>query len=141
MKRLSFFILLISLLLPELLAAGSLGECVMCGMDLSKYTHVRYQVTDKQGKTYPTCGVQCGLLLQINLKDNFASARATDIFSHRTIAADKAWYVYHSSIITDMSPGFIAFADKKTAEKFIQAFGGELLDFHASLDKVQGGFK
>lgn len=140
-KRLSLLFVFLILLIPGQLWAQVRGQCVMCGMDLNQYTHVRYQVKDKQGKTYTTCGVQCGLLLQLNLKDNFSSATATDLFSHRTINATKAWYVYHSSIITDMGPGFIAFGDKKIAEKFIRGFGGELLDFHAALNKVREGFK
>jgi nitrous oxide reductase accessory protein NosL len=85
--------------------------------------------------------VQCGLLLQLNLKNKFKSATATDLFSHRTLPAEKAWYVYHSSIITDMGPGFIAFADKKTAENFIKGFEGELLDYPSALKRVRQGFK
>jgi len=140
-QRLSLLSLFFLFFLAAPIRAQVQGQCVMCGMDLSKYTHVRYQVKDKQGKAYTTCGVQCGLLLQLNLKDTFASATATDLFSHRTIDADKAWYVYHSSIITDMGPGFIAFGDKTIAEKFIRGFGGELLDFQSALDKVRRGFK
>ncbi len=140
-QRLSFLSLFFLLFLAAPIRAQVLGQCVMCGMDLSKYTHVRYQVKDKQGKIYTTCGVQCGLLLQLNLKDTFASTTVTDLFSHRTIDAAKAWYVYHSSIITDMGPGFIAFGDKKITEKFIRGFGGELLDFQGALDKVRRGFK
>jgi len=134
------FILLV-LFPPQHLGAQEQNQCVMCGMDLNKYTHVRYQVMDTGGNTYTTCGVQCGLLLQLNLKNKFKSATATDLFSHRTLPAQKAWYVYHSSIITDMGPGFIAFADKKTAEKFIKAFEGELLDYPGALQTVRRGFK
>jgi len=113
----------------------------MCGMDLSRYTHVRYQVTDREGNTLTTCGVQCGLLLQLNLKENFKSATATDLFSHRSLPADKAWYVYHSTIITDMGPGFIAFASRDHADRFVKGFNGKVLTFQQSLHTVQGGFK
>jgi len=40
-----------------------------------------------------------------------------------------------------MGPGFIAFADKKIAEKFIKGFGGGLLDYPDALQKVRQGFK
>jgi len=140
-RSLFLFLLLLFLVYPFGLAAQEHQQCIMCGMDLTKYTHVRYQVTDTEGNTYTTCGVQCGLLLQLNLKEKFKSATATDLFSHKTLPADKAWYVYHSSIITDMGPGFIAFASQDHANRFVKGFSGKVLTLQQALDTVKGGFK
>jgi hypothetical protein len=109
-------------------------SCSVCGMDVSKYVHVRYMVTTTEGKTFPTCGVQCGLTLQIRLGDKFKSAIATDLITHREVEAKKAFYVYKSSVITDMAPGFIAFATRSNAEKFQKGFGGKVATYQEALE-------
>ena len=126
-------LLLLILLLPVQARAAESGRCAMCGMDLTKYAHTRYEVTTKAGTHYRTCGVQCGLMLQLNLGDRFDHATATDLLTHKKLASDKAWYVFHSSVITDMAPGFIAFASKDNAQKFIKAFGGQLMNYKDAL--------
>ena len=107
--------------------------CSICGMDVSKYTHVKYVITATDGKTYTTCGVQCGLTLQIRLSDKFKSALATDLVTHREVDASKAFYVYKSSAITDMAPGFIAFSTKERAENFAKGFGGKVVTYQEAL--------
>jgi hypothetical protein len=108
--------------------------CSVCGMDVSKYTHVKYVVTATDGKTYTTCGVQCGLTIQIRLGDQFKSALATDLITHREVEASKAFYVYKGTVITDMAPGFIAFATKMNAEKFQKGFGGKVVTYQEALE-------
>lgn len=125
--------------LPVNVNAGERNGCVLCGMYLTDYTHVKYTVTDLSGKKYVTCGVQCGLILQLNLKKKFQAATMTDLFSHKSIPAEKGWYVYRSSVITDMAPGLIGFRDKTRAEQFIKGFGGELLNYQQALDKAKAG--
>jgi len=117
------------------------ANCVLCGMHLVNYSHVKYRVTDSDGKEYVTCGVQCGLILQLNLKDRFQAATMTDLLSHRTIPSEQGWYVYKSSVITDMAPGFIGFADRDRAEQFIKGFGGELVDYQQALEKTKAGLR
>ncbi|MBW1751425.1 MAG: nitrous oxide reductase accessory protein NosL [Deltaproteobacteria bacterium] len=135
------FSLLLLLLSPAGLVAQEHPQCSLCGMDLNKYTHVRYTVTTTSGQQITTCGVQCGLLLQLNLGADFKSAVATDLLYHRTIPAEKAWYVYRSKIITDMAPGFIAFASRDHADRFAKSFGGKVLTLQQAIDAVKGGFK
>jgi nitrous oxide reductase accessory protein NosL len=114
--------------------ADKIERCLICGMDVSKYTHVKYVVTTTDGKQYITCGVQCGLTLHLRLKNEFQSATATDLISHKTIDAKKGFYVYKSSVITDMAPGFIAFKRRVNAEKFAKGFGGEVVTYEEALD-------
>lgn len=110
------------------------GRCLVCGMDLSKYPHTRYVVVTTDGREYATCGVQCGLTLHLRLKDKWKSAKATDILTNRPFDADKGFYVYKSSVITDMAPGFIAFSLKSHAEKFSRGFGGQVLTYEEALE-------
>ena len=139
-----FFILFtLSLLLfvpPELMAQKH-PQCSLCGMDLTKYTHVRYTITTADGQQITTCGVQCGLLLQLNLGKSFQSATATALLSHKSIDAAKAWFVYRSKAITDMAPGFIAFASKDNAERFSKGFGGTVMTLQEALATGKGSFK
>jgi hypothetical protein len=113
--------------------AGNLQRCIICGMDVSKYPHTRYAVKTSDGKTHPTCGVQCGLTLHLRLKDKWESASATDLITNRSFDAKKGFYVHKSTVITDMAPGFIAFKRKVDAEKFATGFGGKVFDYDQAL--------
>ncbi len=126
----AFYIVLVGICHGE----EKVERCIICGMDASKYQHVKYVVTTTDGKKYTTCGVQCGLMLHLQLGDKFKSATATGLIIHRTIDAKKAWYVYKSSVITDMAPGYIAFTTKSNAEKFAKGFGGKVLTYDEALE-------
>ncbi len=112
--------------------------CSVCGMDVSRYVHVKYVVTTTEGRTYPTCGVQCGLTLQIRLSNEFKSAMATDLITHREVETKKAFYVYKSSVITDMAPGFVAFSNREKAENFAKGFGGKVVTHQEALEIWKG---
>jgi nitrous oxide reductase accessory protein NosL len=80
-----------------------------------------------------TCGVQCGLTLHLRLKERFKSAMALDLPSNRAFDAQMGFYVYKSTVITDMAPGFISFAKKSNAEKFAKGFGGQVVSYEEAL--------
>ena len=121
------------LLLGSLSWGGEIKRCIICGMDVSKYPHTRYVVTTTEGKDFITCGVQCGLTLHLQLKEKFKSATATDLLSNRSFDAQKGFYVYKSTVITDMAPGFISFGIKANAEKFQKGFGGKVVTYQEAL--------
>jgi hypothetical protein len=110
-------------------------------MDVSKYPHSKYVVTTKEGEEVFTCGVQCGLTLHLRLKEKFKSATATDLLSNRSVDAQKAFFIYKSTVITDMAPGFIAFATKTNAEKFKKGFGGQVVSYQEALEIWKGQMK
>jgi peroxiredoxin len=110
--------------------------CSVCGMMLSKYRHTRFEVTKKDGTLHATCGVQCGLVLRLRLKDSFMGAEATDFISGRSDNAAEMFYVYKSEAVPDMWPSFIAFRVKGDAEKFRKGFGGTVLDYGQALKKA-----
>jgi nitrous oxide reductase accessory protein NosL len=136
MRDLIFPLLLLCVLFVLALPAWAGGpeRCIVCGMDVSQYPHTRYVVKTTDEKTYVTCGVQCGLTLHLRFKDKWKSATASDLLSNRPYDATKGFYVYKSSVITDMAPGFIAFKRKASAEKFAKGFGGRVVTYPEALD-------
>jgi len=124
-----------SLLMPGLWVWASGAErCIVCGMDVSKYPHTRYVAETTDGKKHLTCGVQCGLSLHLRFKETWKSATATDLLSNRAFEVKKGFYVYKSSVITDMAPGFIAFKRRDDAEKFAKGFGGRVVRYEEALE-------
>ncbi len=113
---------------------GEVKRCIVCGMDILKYPHTKYAVTTTEGETFITCGVQCGLTLHLRLKEKFKSATAADLLSNRSFDAQKGFYVYKSTVITDMAPGFIAFVTRANAEKFQKGFGGKVVTYQEALE-------
>jgi hypothetical protein len=103
-------------------------------MDVSKYPHTKYVVMTTEAEEFVTCGVQCGLTLHLRLKEKFKSAMASDLLSSRPFDAQKGFYVYKSTVITDMAPGFIAFITKTNAEKFQKGFGGKVFTYQEALE-------
>jgi peroxiredoxin len=112
-------------------------DCQVCGMTLSRYRHTRYEVTTKDGSKLVTCGVQCGLILQLRLGERFASAQATDFITNRSRDATLMHYVYASDAVPDMWPSFIAFSSLESAQRFQKGFGGEVLSHPEALTKAQ----
>ena len=121
--------------------SGEIKRCHVCGMDVSKYPHTRYVVTTKEGEEFSTCGVQCGLTLHLRLKEKFKSATATDLLSNRSVDAQKAFFIYKSTVITDMAPGFISFLTRVNAEKFQKGFGGQVVSYQEALEIWKGQMK
>ncbi len=140
MKYMRYPLLVGLISVTGLLAAASSAwsadgaRCAVCGMDVSKYPHCRYIVRTTDDKHFTTCGVQCGLTLHLKLKEKWTSASATDLITNRAFDATKGCYVYKSSAITDMAPGFIAFKLKTHAEKFAKGFGGLVVSYDQALN-------
>ena len=126
--------LVLIVLTSPILLGGEVKRCHVCGMDVLKYPHTRYVVTTKEGEEFVACGVQCGLTLHLRLKEKFKSATATDLLSNRSVDVQKAFYVYKSTVITDMGPGFIAFSTREKAENFAKGFGGRVVTYQEALE-------
>jgi copper chaperone NosL len=125
-----FALLFIAAPLP---AADDGTRCVQCGMDLNKYPHSLYTIQRRDGTATRTCGVQCGLTQHLMNRDGFKSSTATDLITNREFPAADGFYVFKSSVTTDMGPGFIAFKDQTNAEKFQKGFGGEVVTYEEAL--------
>jgi nitrous oxide reductase accessory protein NosL len=132
---------MVILIISTLSWAGEVKRCNVCGMDVSKYPHTKYVVKTTDGKEFITCGAQCGLTLHLRLKEKFKSATATDLLSNRSFDAQKGFYVYKGTVITDMAPGFIAFSTNEKAEKFAKGFGGKVVTYQEALEIWKGQMK
>jgi len=130
----STFCILSILAIVSLSWAGEVKRCIVCGMDVSKYPHTKYVVATAEGKEFVTCGVQCGLTLHLRLKEKFKSATARDLLSNRPFDTQKGFFVYKSTVITDMAPGFISFLTKANAEKFEKGFGGKVVTYQEAME-------
>jgi nitrous oxide reductase accessory protein NosL len=128
-------------LMSPILWSGEIKRCQVCGMDISKYPHTKYVVTTKEGEEFSTCGVQCGLTLHLRLKEKFKLATATDLLNNRSFDAQKGFYVYKSTVIADMAPGFISFLTRVNAEKFQKGFGGKVVTYQEALEIWKGQMK
>ena len=126
--------LVLIVLTSPILWSGEIKRCQVCGMDVSKYPHTKYVVITTEGEEFSTCGVQCGLTLHLRLKEKFKSATATDLLSNRSFDAQRGFYVYKSTVITDMGPGFIAFSTREKAENFAKGFGGRVVTYQEALE-------
>ncbi len=142
-KSVYLFILgiMVIILINPFLWAGEVKRCIVCGMDVSKYPHTRYVVKTTEVEEFITCGVQCGLTLHLRLKEKFKSATATDLLSNRSFDVQKGFYVYKSTVITDMAPGFISFLTRANAEKFQKGFGGKVVTYQEALEIWKGQMK
>jgi len=109
-------------------------NCSVCGMDLSKYPHTRYVVTTNDDQNHATCGVQCGLTLHLRLGNKWKSATASDLLTNRAFGVKEGFFVFKSSVVTDMAPGFTAFRLRANADKFANAFGGEAMGYEQALE-------
>lgn len=109
-------------------------RCIVCGMDVSMYPHTRYVVAAADGKKLMACGAQCGLTLHLRLGQKWKSATASDLLSNRLFDATQGFYVFKSSVITDMAPGFVSFKRRVDAEKFAKGFGGQVLDYDNAVE-------
>lgn len=127
-------VFLFALLFVSSHSAWARERCIVCGMDVSKYPHTCYVVDTTDNKKYTTCGVQCGLTLHLRFKGKWKSATATDLLSNTSFDVEKGFYVYKSSVITDMAPGFIAFKRRSNAEKFAKGFGGQVVTYEEALE-------
>jgi len=136
-----FILCIVLILMSMILWSGEITRCQVCGMDVSKYPHTKYRVMTTEGEEFYTCGVQCGLTLHLRLKGKFKSAMATDLLSNRSVDAQKAFYVYKSTVITDMAPGFIAFSTREKAENFAKGFGGKVVTYQEALEIWKGQMK
>ena len=126
--------LMVILLVSSLSWSEEIKRCILCGMDVLKYPHTKYVVRTTEGEEFFACGVQCGLTLHLRFKEKFKSATATDLLSNRSFDAQKGFYVYKSTVITDMAPGFISFGIKANAEKFQKGFGGKVVTYQEALE-------
>ncbi len=141
MKKAVFLIVLLFLLIPNMVLAGSGIErhsCKVCGMYTDVYHDTSCQLIMKDGTKIDTCGVVCMLRI-INDEggpDAFSSISVRDWVSKETVQAGGATYVIGSSLIPDMLPNIIAFKNIDDARAFREKEEGNILNFTQALMSI-----
>lgn len=137
MKKI-FVLFVLGFCLPFTVMAGSeqaRHSCEVCGMYIAEYKDTSTQLEYKDGRKHATCGVACMLRLVNDAggPGAFNSIHVHGWVNKKLVPADQAVFVIGSKIIPDMIPNIIAFTNKKEAEAFRSAEGGELLSFTQAL--------
>lgn len=109
-------------------------ECPNCGMMINMWARTRHSFSNHEGE-FETCSIRC--LADLSAKagekpENVKVALYTD--PDKMVSAQEAVYVVGSSAKGTMTmKSKIAFADKESADKFVEQYGGEQQGFDATL--------
>ncbi len=122
-------------------AALALERCSLCGMDVDK-SETAYYVKLESGRVYPLCSLHCVHMLLMNLKqkkEKPVSIRAEDYPTGRLIEAREAHFLCESRLVPEgsMRPYILTFASRGEAERFMQEYGGRVLDFEGAMGIVK----
>ncbi len=139
MKKLltGFLLLLVALSAGIAMAEESADRlsCAYCGMDLHRFAHSHMVVEYEDGGSVDTCSIHCLALEFANAIDRVPQRILVGDYNTRElIEADTAVW-----IVGGDQPGVMtrnpkwAFFDEVTAQKFVAAHGGEIVDFNQAM--------
>jgi len=110
-------------------------ECKYCGMNRHQYTYSRALVIYDDGTTVGTCSIHCAAIdLAVNMNKPVRSIMIADYNTKKLIDAEKAFWVIggeKSGVMTKRAKW--AFEEKKDAEQFIKANGGQISTFDEAM--------
>lgn len=110
--------------------------CPKCGMTLPMFYKTNHAAR-VHGKAAQYCSIHC-LALAMQEDANVADIKVVDNTTLAFIDATKAWYVFGSSKPGTMSMiSKYAFGNKADAEMFAKDFGGEIMNFDATIASVK----
>ena len=119
--------------------AKVIHRCHMCGMDAAK-SQTEFIASLSDGSEEHICCLHCVYLLQhFFMKDRtILKLETRDFKNGGLIPAAKAFYLEGSSVIPkdSMAPFLLAFAEKKTAEKYQKKYGGNIVDLAKATEIV-----
>ena len=113
--------------------------CAYCGMDRSQYSQSRMQITYADNSTVGVCSIRCLTIeLKAQNRKKVRSIEVADFFTRKMINAEKACWVVGGSVkgVMTNSPKW-AFADRVSAEKFINKYGGTLSGYEKVIALVE----
>src|SRR4030042_211027 len=110
-------------------------ECKYCGMNRHQYVYSRAFVIYDDGTTVGTCSIHCAAIdLAVNMNKPVRSVMIADYNTKKLIDAEKAFWVIggeKSGVMTKRAKW--AFEEKKDAEQFIKAKGGQISTFDEAM--------
>ncbi len=113
---------------------------IVCGMNLPMYYKTNHSAV-LDGKVRQYCSLHCLTEDLFVNKLPLTDIKAVDVSSLKFIDVKDAFYVVGSSKGGTMSrTSKYAFAKKEDAQKFVQEFGGEIMDFEKALEVAKKDF-
>lgn len=110
--------------------------CNFCGMNRVKFPTVRMLLAYKDQEAVATCSLHCtACALSLSFDNQPTTIKASDFNSHQLIDAKTATWV-----VGGEKPGVMtsrakwAFGDRNAAEQFVNAYGGNIVDFEQALE-------
>jgi len=109
-------------------------QCPICEKPITRPRP--YRIILENSETVEACCEHCGLLLHQKYENQKVSAITYDFITDSPITAFDAYFVVGSEAIPCCSPSVIPFASRETALKFKKGFGGEVLNFVDTYNKL-----
>jgi len=141
MKRCVTLLMITLLTLPIMAVASEMMDvhehpsCSYCGMNRQMFSHSRMLITYADESQFAACSLHCAALDFANQIDKMVQTiEVADYNSKKLIEAESAIWVIGGSVkgVMTARPKW-AFADKKSAEEFIAANGGEITTFESAI--------
>ncbi len=130
---LSLILLLTATMMTPVFAANT-GRCIRCGMIIADNPLWEGRMHKEGEEKVVFCSPKCLLLTNPADKDHSGTKlEVKDYYSTKFIDATIAWYVSGSDIMGPMGPDLIPFADRTSAEEFMQEHHGTGLYNYAEL--------
>jgi copper chaperone NosL len=140
MKKVLFFSLMVFVLagLSKVVAQDDIAKhpaCPLCGMDRAKFAHSRVLVEYDDGSNYGACSVHCAAIdMVVHIDKAPQAVMVGDFNTKQLIDAEKAvWVIGGKKMGVMTQRAKWAFADKNSAQGFINANGGEIAAFEAAM--------
>jgi len=109
--------------------------CLFCGMDRAKFAHSRIYIEYDDNSTIGTCSLRCAAVdMAVNIDKAPQIIMVGDFNAKTLIDAEKAVWVVGGEKMGVMSKrAKWAFENKKDAEAFVGAQGGEIATFEEAV--------
>lgn len=109
--------------------------CIYCNRPFQERLSYRLILTNND--TEIACCAHCGLLRYKQLTDQVVQAICRDFLRETTINAQKAWYVFDTTLdIGCCNPQVLPFEWKQHAKRFTKGFGGIVYPFNEAIEFV-----
>jgi len=114
--------------------------CPECGMTLPMFYKTNHAAT-VEGKVKQYCSIHC-IVEDTQKGSKLTDIKVVDVTTLKFIAVDKASYVVGSAKKGTMTMvSKYAFANKKDAQAFAKANGGEVVDYQSAYKSAEGDFE
>jgi Fe2+ or Zn2+ uptake regulation protein len=112
----------------------SARQCIQCGQENNPRT--AFHIEQTSGEKFSACCPHCGLMA-LSSRADIRIAMTPDFFYGTMLNVRDAWYVVESTIGLCCRPSVLSFSHRADAERFVQGFGGTLLDFVRAQNKIR----